>query len=239
MVDTAHTLCLQDMLFSRLQLDAGPIVCGMLDSSPQHGRAYELAALTVVLASDMEGVFNGSNDLLELSLLPEAAQCQDENIKQNMALIGATKKLLHVIIPSPAVIGRGRATVGDKLHAFVHMLRTLAPRLRMLEQLIKSIVGLCTDLGTESRICQTTPMPLSRLQPPDADAPLRWGSLCDGFAGEGAEAFQWEAEDAGFDTVPKGHVQAEPMCDFTGCCELPGPLHAIHNMTKSLRTVLT
>ena len=70
MVDTAHTLCLQDMLFSPQQLDAGTIVCGMLDSSPQHGRDYELAALTVVLASDMECVFNGSKALLGLSWLP-------------------------------------------------------------------------------------------------------------------------------------------------------------------------
>ena len=62
MVDTAHMLCLQDMLFPPLQLDAGPIVYGMLDSSPQHGRDYELAALTVVLASDMEGVFRTQDE---------------------------------------------------------------------------------------------------------------------------------------------------------------------------------
>ena len=208
-VDIAFQFCLRDLYFNAKVLSRGLATCIMIDSSPQFGRDYELAMMTCIRQEDAFTLMKKMEDVYEREDFPSDIRVQDFEDEQQ--LVNDMAKMVNVIVLTPTVLGRARCGLSDKLHALLHALRLLVDSLSDLSVLLRSIVGFCTDFGTESSLATVPRIPLSRAFPYEA-AP----EPVDAFASAGPE-----------DAVPG-------MCDLTASVEFPGPLHIIHNITTAL-----
>ena len=116
----------------------------------------------------------------------------------------------------PVVMGSGGTSLAHKFHAFIHALFLLSGGPQHLSDLTKAIMGITTDLGTESGLHRIMPLPLAGVLP--------W-------------AVPPKAPGAQDDEWPEEAVQ-EASLDLTGALGIPGILHIVHNISVGLTGVM-
>eukprot|EP00969_Alexandrium_andersonii_P279432 12351540-Alexandrium_andersonii.AAC.1 len=79
-----------------------------LDSSPQHGRDYELMLLSLFRLADTRALFAASQSLHAQCKLDIVQRCASFAV--DLDAMQKCREMLHVVCPSPAVLGRGRCT---------------------------------------------------------------------------------------------------------------------------------
>ena len=156
------------------------------------------------------------------------------------------KTLWHV--PPPAMLGNGRTSLLSKLRVFVHTFGLLSDSQDMLAKLLRSIVSLHTDYGTEVGLVRVKPAALSEVLPymhlSSEDCSFRdlpsnqdqdvfnegaGGNLNEHMA-SGLVALR---DDPDFFSTP-----ISSLCDMSFCLEGPDLNHVIHNITEDLSGVM-
>ena len=130
-------------LREKFQVGQGVRVNLMVDSSPQGGRDYELMVLIVVDVESSPLVYLQSQCLI----LPGIAGDDDpaRELREHQEHIKQFRVLIKTHAPPPVVLGRGRITLADKLHAVMHGLLLETGSLNSLSVIVRSISSITTD----------------------------------------------------------------------------------------------
>ena len=112
-------------------------------------------------------------------------------------------------------IGFGKASLGHKLMALLHAFYLVSLRGKWILPLVRSLLGTISDYGTERGAARTKPIPWKQVFP----------------------FFKSPSAEMDFD----GEIEFAPQSDtidLSGCVDVAGLLHVIHNCGRGLETVL-
>ena len=180
----------------------------------------------------------------------------DTRFKEQKDEADLTQSLSNMLVihKLPAIqLGAGRTTVGHKFQALMHMIKLVAPTLTLLPYCVRRTFALTSDYGVEARVPSVRPVPVSEVFPyleeddysdndDDSDTDSEMPGLVDpqdDFE-KVPEALPAEDDDD-FAGIPVGKPRRdhrEELLDLTGCSEIPGLLHVIHNAGKGLSNQL-
>ena len=194
--------------------------------------------LSLLCWQELEKLHELCNDVVDEE--QRSQQCPEE--EEVMARI-SSKILWHV--PPPAMLGNGRTNLLAKLRVFVHAFGLMSESRSMLSELLRSVVSLHTDYGTEVGLVRLKPAPLSEILPymhiPETAAFKAAAGDSDAF-GVGVD-FAGEQDFMAniLCCTDEQEVFAIPqcdLCDLTWCLEGPDLNHVIHNITDGLGDVM-
>jgi hypothetical protein len=140
-VDVGFMLCMQQE--HALLLAESPILFGLVDSSPQGGRNWELLEMYGIRGPD---VFEAADQarLLMNHLIQGADDCEEhERLRAKVASF-----VFHHVFP-PTALGTRRSSLAMKLHACSHSLRLENMDWQRTEIMSQHFVSLTSDMGTE------------------------------------------------------------------------------------------
>ena len=176
-----------------------------------------------------------------------------EEHEHEAALMQGLKDSLVIHNLPPVQLGSGRTSVGHKFQALMHMIKIVSPTLTLLPHCARSCVVLTSDYGVEARVPSVKPVPVSEVFPylqeddysdnesdTDSDMPVLVDPQDDFVCEPSPEPMP--AEDDDFKYVPqprRRRDRREELLDLSGCSEIPGLLHVIHNAGKALSEQLT
>ena len=226
-VDAALMLCMRDCLYV---VDGTPKrVCLMVDSSPQGGRDYELALAAVV---SVENLCKWQEATDTMFMWAQQSANSDSDLKEHLATLTSARALYTTHALPPVVIGRGRSSLSDKVHAVLHALRLESKDIGALVALLKSVCAITTDFGVEAGLARIEPISVFAFFPHETGR----------IPGPGPDDFE---EPSGLHRplfLSQGNPDGEddfedlgvPVIDFSGCVDVAGMLHIVHNMTEDL-----
>ena len=163
-------------------------------------------------------------------------------------IVDAMKKCFFEHTPPPVCLGVKSGNLGHRFQAMLHSLSLLCNGGAALESFLKSLVGICTDLGTESMLNRIKPIALSDTLPwtlgpavnlrdddevdndddSDEEPPMR---------GQQRPMFVEVGE---LDFCDGGEFMAPPaaMADVTSSLGIAGMLHILHNATNDIGLII-
>lgn len=156
-----------------------------------------------------------------LGILGLEQDTENDTLDDHREHIAQLTKLLTIHAPPPVVLGRGRGTLADKLHAVTHALRLEVNSLTDLARLTESICAITTDFGVESGLAKLKPVSLQSIFPWD----------------DGVDLAGFQAGDDVDDFVEDQHLHSH--VDFGSTVDIAGLLHILHNMTGDLGINMT
>ena len=154
-LDQSYNLLCRQRL--RDWLDCGTIhICCLWDSSPRGGREWLLGELYIIRDQHLEAFVNAIHELQSLAgveAADEHSDVDDLSIADRKAELAQLmhSSVWHLILP-PVCLGARAMSLADKYAAALHTMRLLSDGWEMCGKLLKCFLGLCPDLGTESKL---------------------------------------------------------------------------------------
>lgn len=120
-----------------------PVVYGLVDSSPQGGRNWELTQIDYIAGADLLECVDFARQLA-LHEVDSLEECPEhERLRSRVAAL-----ISRHVLP-PTALGTRKAGLASKLHAVCHSIRLECPDWHTASQFCKSFCSLTSDMGTE------------------------------------------------------------------------------------------
>ena len=132
-VDVGYMVYLQQVHAGMLDATEPPVLFGLVDSSPQGGRNWELFEMYGVLGSNLNRCAELAREM-KGHIVHGADDCEEHE----RARAGVTEMIFHHVFP-PTALGTRRTTLAMKLHAVAHALRLESTCWQKAEQLSEHV----------------------------------------------------------------------------------------------------
>jgi hypothetical protein len=140
-VDVGFMLCMQrehaELLADR------PVLFGLVDSSPQGGRNWELLEMYGIRGSSLAEAAQTARTLMNHFIQGRDDCDEHERLRANVAGF-----VFHHVFP-PTALGTRRSSLAMKMHACAHSLRLENLDWQHTELMSEHFVSLTSDMGTE------------------------------------------------------------------------------------------
>eukprot|EP00959_Pyramimonas_sp_CCMP1952_P447345 9366565-Pyramimonas_sp.AAC.1 len=137
-------LVMQDNFAAMIASDVAPIFFGLVDSSPQGGRNWELAKIQGVRGEHLHSCDEAAREMMRLELLSEDRCELRQELKKTVG-----SYIFKRVLP-PTALGTRQSGLPRKLRAVVHSLRLESTSWAMTSALSSCFLGLTSDMGTEA-----------------------------------------------------------------------------------------
>ena len=163
-LDCAFSLLVRARLKSWITEGKSFSIVFLWDSSPRGGREWLLGEMYLVLDEDLPEFCRLIDELGEYNRAVEKGfRERDEHFERSSAQ-SMFKMVWHFVLPT-VCLGARAMSLADKFVAALHALRILSDCWSMCKILVQSCVGLCCDLGTESKLGSVPIVDANKLYP--------------------------------------------------------------------------
>ena len=211
---------------------------------------YELIVLSCVVAEASRYLYGQVRDLARLRGEDDLALRGSTLEQPEKDIVDAMKKCFFEHTPPPVCLGSKSGNLGRRFQAMLHSLSLLCNGGAALESFMKSLVGICTDLGTESMLNRIKPIALSDTLPWTLGLPVNVPDDEVDDDGDGDEPHEEQrrrgpqrpmfVEVGELDFCDGGEFMAPPaaMADVTSSLGIAGMLHILHNATNDIGLII-
>ena len=190
-----------------------------VDKSPQGKYEWVMTVESVIPNSQLLSTMRLSQVLFD-------ACCdwslEKEPVEELKDIAATLEQTLQVRLAPPVAVGSGRASRLHTLHALVHAHKLVSSSWKSACELVRGVVSLTSDLGTEALLTSIPPIPITRFFDYAVEQT------------EGGEALE-DLEG----TLPDDPSDLGGVCvDLSNAWHFPGLLHVVDNAGKSLESAL-
>ncbi|CAK0890320.1 unnamed protein product [Prorocentrum cordatum] len=214
-VDVAWMLTARDLFQNMLDVD-GIVVFPIPDSSPQGGRDYENAVLTIISRQNLVALRGLSSDLDRRNNTMTVEQRAADWTSEALIVKKIEEKIMRHVAPA-VQLGFGRTNLSAKFHAIMHQLFLLSPSVDHFCKLVGSVPVWLSDQGTESG--------LARIEPIAVQDVLEFTRGC-------------EVNDGEVDFAQPAAAPSRDFIKLTWSLEFDGALHLCRNAGNHLEDVM-